>query len=596
MEKSFERNDAKENKDTKERGILNNIKFERDFTSITTTPKFVSRDITRGRKIIILDFGQEEPSPGESYDVKIVRDTKPFDPKKGALIVRIIKKEPPASGEEKGLEEPETTTVPIQEKKEVPYIPLPIEHDKETGKVYVLETEISFNPDGGEQVPKPERFKHFTLDQRTLETLEKIATGVELREPVLLEGETATSKTSSIEYLAMTTNNEVARFNLNGQTDTSELIGKFVPNDGQLQIAFEQIIKGYKNSMLAQELLQKIQREGRHPTPEEGKQLENFKEFLHDNNTFSDMSIKIIQQAYLEGRALTLIESQQIAQAENLKIPDWRWQDGIDIQAKKKGQWLILDEINLAEAQILERLNSQLEKYPNITLTENGGTTIRELNEHETELYKKGQLPGIEPLHPNFRIFATMNPAEYSGRQPMSPAYKDRWTSYKFVNPPTFNDYKAMMELMIYGEQPDVLVRGQKYSSPKTEGVFLVLEQLPNFRSFIHKVAKFQEAIENLSKRREIGKNKKEPYIFTRRGIIEFLTYLEKKTVIDRKTKKPVAIADVPEEIITRALQYYYLDKISNQDDLKKVRDQLDLLGISETHWVHKFKDLWKKI
>lgn len=537
----------------REKPTFKNIRFEKEWG--TSPSKYTSKDRTRGRKIMILDFSQAEPDPSKEYDVVVVRDTKPLDLNRGALIVRIL-------GETRAVEtstpEPEATTeaseaeVPMAEKKETPYIPPPIEQDKEVGAVYVLETEVPYNPDGGEQVPKPERFRHFTLDQRTLETLEKIATGVELREPVLLEGETSTSKTSSIEYLAMMTNNDVARFNLNGQTDTSELVGKFIPNDGQLQIAFEEMMRSFEN--------------------------------------LSEESQKIITKAQSEARSLTLIESQQIAQAENLKVPEWRWQDGIDVQAKKKGQWLILDEINLAEAQILERLNSQLEKYPSITLTENGGINIRELNDHEMELYKKGQLPGVEPLNPNFRIFATMNPAEYSGRQPMSPAYKDRWTSYKFVQPPSAKDYSAMMELMVYGEQPEVVINGQKYESPKVGGIFPTLEKLPNFRTFVAKVAKFQEAIERLSKQREIGRNKKEPYIFTRRGLMEFLAYLENKTIIDRKTRQRVTVADMPEEVITRALQYYYLDKISNPDDLKKVKDQLDLIGISESNWTHKFK------
>lgn len=530
--------------------ILREIGFQEDFGG---NNKYTSSGF--GRKIAILDFGQPTPVVGETYDVEVVRDTKPLDPRRGALIVRIIKKD----------EDTETATttpvdtakgetdaeVPLVEKKEVAHIPPPVERDELAGKVYILETEIPFNPVGGESVPKAERFRHFTLDQRTLETLEKIATAVELKEPCLLEGETSTSKTSSIEYLAMMSNNEVARFNLNGQTDTSELVGKFVPNDGQLQIKFEDL--------------------------------------LHTTETLSQPSQEIIQRAQAEKRALTLIESQQIAQAEHLKIADWRWQDGIDVQAKKKGQWLILDEINLAEAQILERLNSQLESNPSITLTENGGTVVRRLNEEEMELYHQGKLPGVEPLHPNFRIFGTMNPAEYSGRQPMSPAYKDRWTSYKFVIPPSAKDYSDMLSLMIYGKQPSISIRGTQYESPKIQGMFPVLEKIPGFIGFILKITKFQEAIEKLAKNREIGKGKKEPYIFTRRGLIEFLTYLENKSIIDRKTKSSTSIATDPKKVILRAIQYYYLDKISNPEDLKKVKDQLDMIGISESNWLHKF-------
>ena len=56
-----------------------------------------------------------------------------------------------------------------------------------------------------------------------------VAQAVALREPCLLEGVTSTSKTSSILYLAALLNQPVVRLNLNGQTDTGELVGRFVP-------------------------------------------------------------------------------------------------------------------------------------------------------------------------------------------------------------------------------------------------------------------------------------------------------------------------------------------------------------------------------
>jgi hypothetical protein len=77
--------------------------------------------------------------------------------------------------------------------------------------------------------PNPTSFVHFTLDRLTAATIEHIATAVLLREPCLLEGETSTSKTSSILYLASLLGQPVVRINLNGQSDTGELVGRFVP-------------------------------------------------------------------------------------------------------------------------------------------------------------------------------------------------------------------------------------------------------------------------------------------------------------------------------------------------------------------------------
>lgn len=497
---------------------------------------FVYRSNAPGRKMIILQQKSPfEPAEGVAYDIAILHDSNPSDLGKGTYTVRIIAE----------------TEAPMAKKRERKGHPLPIEINEEKETVLILETELPLNKNNGPLVPRPEAFRYFTLDEDTLEIIEKAATAVELNEPCLLEGETSTTKTSGIEFLAMATGNEKVRLNLNGQTDTTELIGKFVPSDGSLQIQFEQMLKHT-------ELLQE-------------KSVETFK------------------RANGEGRGLSLIESQKIAQQEGLKIPDWRWQDGLDIQAKKNGWWLILDEINLAEPQILERLNSQLEKNPSLTVSENNGVVIRKLNEEEMELYQQGELPGVEPLHPNFRIFATMNPAEYTGRHPFSPAYKNRWPSYKFVHPPTENSYLAMLTFMIYGEPPEVMIRGQKYQQDAVEPLFPEFSQLPNFRGFLTKLAKFHVLIEDFARRRKIGKNKKEKYIFTRRDLIEFMHYLGKKSLVDRKTGERLTLLDVPENIVTRAIRYYYLDKISDKDDLKKVTDQLGLIGISEERWTHQF-------
>lgn len=523
-----------------EEGIFHDIEFARMEKSDGSV-EFKASDPSR--KIMILESDSAiEPEPGGKYDVKIIKDTRPADQLSGKFMVRIIGEGGVPYIEEEPL---------IQEGEGKGGLPYPVEADKKKGMVYILETEIPKNPEGGELVPKPEKFKYFTLDRDTLETMEKIAIGVNRREPVLLEGETSTTKTSSIEYMALLTNNEVIRLNLNGQTDTSELIGKFVPNDGKLQIEFEEALS--------------------HP------------------ESLTEESKNILQAANARGRTLTLIESQKIAKLEGIKISDWRWMDGLDVRAKREGKWLILDEINLAEPQIQERLNSQLEKSPSITLSENGGRVIRELTAEEEKLHDAGKLEGIEPLNPNFRIFATMNPAEYSGRAAMSPAYKDRWTSYKHMRPPTKDSYREMMEFMAYGEQPEITLRGKKYASREGEPPLEKLEKIPNFRKFIVDMAKFQEKIEQLVRSGEIGKEKKEKYTFTRRGLIEFMEYIATTKFYDRHSKKDITLESDPKEIILRGLEYYYLDKISSSSDLKKVTDQMDAIGISRDKWKHDF-------
>lgn len=416
---------------------------------------------------------------------------------------------------------------------------LPIERDPKHNQVYVLDSVVPLRPEPGPETPKDNDFRHFTIDKTTLLVIDKIATAVEMHSPCLLEGETSTSKTSSIQYLANRTNHEVIRANMNGQSDTSELIGKFVPNDGQLRLSFKQMLE--------------------HP------------------ELLKETSRAIIAGAQAKKRALTMFESQQIADLQNLKVPDWRWQDGVIPRAMREGKWVILDEINLAEPQILERINPVLERNPSLTITEDSGQKIEAGSQDEAA------------LHPDFRIFATMNPAEYQGRSPMSPAYKDRWTSYLYATRPTQADWLAMGMNVVYGEQPKVTIRDQAYQAPDSEPIDRVRE-VPNFREFLERLATVQTKIEELSRTRSIGKGNKEPFVFTRRGLIEFFQFLSTKTLHDRARGKTKDILTAPKEIIQRALEDKFSDKVAkSEEDRKKVDDLLDTNGIGPTQWAVEF-------
>ena len=76
------------------------------------------------------------------------------------------------------------------------------------------------------------------------------------------------------------------------------------------------------------------------------------------------------------------------------------WSDGVLVQAMQAGDWLLIDEINACLPEIAFCLHSLLDDDRMIVLTEYDGRVIRP--------------------HPNFRLFATMNPSEerkYGGHQ-----------------------------------------------------------------------------------------------------------------------------------------------------------------------------------
>jgi len=73
----------------------------------------------------------------------------------------------------------------------------------------------------------------------------------------------------------------------------------------------------------------------------------------------------------------------------------FQWYDGILVDALIHGDWVILDNANLCNPSVLDRLNSLLE--PNGTLV---------LHEYTNS----GGEPRVIQPHPNFRLFLTMDP------------------------------------------------------------------------------------------------------------------------------------------------------------------------------------------
>lgn len=85
------------------------------------------------------------------------------------------------------------------------------------------------------------------------------------------------------------------------------------------------------------------------------------------------------------------------------------WKDGVLTEAMRKGYWIVIDEINAASPEILFVLHSLMDDDRYIVLTDHP----------QREIVK---------AHPNFRIFATMNPPErYAGTQAMNRALLSRF-------------------------------------------------------------------------------------------------------------------------------------------------------------------------
>lgn len=372
--------------------------------------------------------------------------------------------------------------------------------------------------------PAPAAFVHYCLDPITAETLAHIAASVALGEPCLLEGETSTSKTSAILYLAALLNQPVIRINLNGQTDTGELVGRYVPRALETDLPV---------------------------SPEELRAVE---ELLEPETRL------ILNRAAQEQRALGRAEVQQIMANERMRSHPWRWQDGPVVEALRQGWWIILDELNLAEPQIVERLNSVLEREPTLVLTE-----------HDYRVYGNGG----EPIHADFRVFATMNPAEYAGRSTLSPAYRNRWQAFRQAPKPGEREYLAMARFLASGAQPETVVLGQRYCAEQGRPSHPALNT-PEFAPRLSALTRFHVALEHATGQGDgparLGARRRERYVFTRRDLLSVLDYLARAPAVGQTD---------PDQALRTAIHRYYLSRVTAGEDQQTVLQLLAAAGFA---------------
>ena len=333
------------------------------------------------------------------------------------------------------------------------------------------------------RTPSLNDFTHYCIDSQTAELIERVSEAVVGKECLLLEGSTATSKTSSILYLAALIGQPVIRLNLSGATDVSEFVGRFVPD-------------------------------------------------------------------------------------ENREGNGWRWEDGPVIKAMTEGYWLILDELNLAESSVLERLNSILERNPSLLLSE----------------YNDRMIGGEEfPIHDSFRVFGTQNPEHYAGRNALSPAYRDRFHETHVSNP-NLNALamEEMLSWLIFGTTPSISVNGVEYegfgtyaSTPlaSIEGIQLFVKSISIFHASLCAACSSEKG--GVPK---LGADRMGGYSFTRRGLLRLVEFLQRHLTTELN---PSEINRVYRLSIVRT----YLDRVDEKEH-PQVVNLLNAAGIGPETWV----------
>lgn len=167
---------------------------------------------------------------------------------------------------------------------------------------------------------------------------------------VMIEGEPGTAKGTMVKETAAKLNVPMVRLNMGVSITKEKMVGGFVPKENG-------------NSAILQEA----------------------KDMAADDEQLT------------VGKALDLLGAKD----------QFEWKDGIFTLAFRRGWWILVDEINAAEAETLMPFFGALE----------------EKGDRSLELTEPSE--SIEP-HPNFRFIATMNPPHHQGTHRLNDALKDR--------------------------------------------------------------------------------------------------------------------------------------------------------------------------
>ncbi|KAF4835326.1 Midasin [Colletotrichum siamense] len=291
--------------------------------------------------------------------------------------------------------------------------------------------------------------------------LEQAAVAVNLGEPILLVGETGIGKTTVIQQLADTLGHKLVAINLSQQSEAGDLLGGFKPvnirtlavplkedfedlfsatgiSQTKNQRYLEQIGKGFAKGQWAK--VAKLWREA----PKMFKTIiEKLASRERENSEAVEEATQPTKRRKTESKLQTLLElsprwdqfSRNLDQFEvqlsgGATAFAFSFIEGNLVKAARNGDWVLLDEINLASPDTLESIADLLTgpvDTPSILLSETG------------------EIERIQ-AHPNFRIFGAMNPATDVGKRDLPIGIRSRFTEL-YVDSPD-KDVKDLLTIV----------------------------------------------------------------------------------------------------------------------------------------------------
>ncbi|CAI9114384.1 OLC1v1015101C1 [Oldenlandia corymbosa var. corymbosa] len=248
-----------------------------------------------------------------------------------------------------------------------------------------------------------------------------------LREPVLLVGETGGGKTTVCQLLSANLRSKLHILNCHQYTETSDFIGGFFPIRERSAIIseFKEVCNKLKPK--ADEFF--ISSDINHASRTLEKLSDIIKGGRQGQVFHPDVSIEEIYK--------------ELKKLHNKWQSIFVWQDGPLIEALRKGDFFLVDEISLADDSVLERLNSVLEPERQLSLAEKGGSDLETIT---ADL--------------NFFILATMNPGGDYGKKELSPALRNRFTEIWVPSVSDLNELKCIGLHKTSSAKPELIVEG----------------------------------------------------------------------------------------------------------------------------------------
>ena len=327
----------------------------------------------------------------------------------------------------------------------------------------------------------------FASTRSALTIMEQVAASIQMAEPVLLVGETGIGKTTVIQQLATLMRQKLTVVNLSQQSESTDLLGGFkpvsirtmaVPMLDEFNQLFELTFSAKKNQKFINSVSKSVA-------------AGNWVRLVNLWHEAVKLASGVFNPARDNAKDAANGDEQQPAKKRKLDSPKYqylrqRWESfssqlgdfeaqvsqgdakfafafvqGKIVRALRNGEWVLLDEVNLASPDTLENIASLLhhgsEGSPSVLLSEAGD---------------------VERVfgHPDFRIFGAMNPATDAGKRDLPPGLRSRFTEFYVHSPDTdLNDLLALIQKYL----GDLTIRDPR-AAPDLAQLYMETKRLSN--------------------------------------------------------------------------------------------------------------------